>query len=359
MYTNNPTERLFDLVKNNPDYELIKQCLDEGADPNIKNADGETPLLSVMQIDDYNTAKLLVEHGANLEAFKDSNFFYQHIKNNNYDVVELLIKAKANLNKTKDNKSPLHFAVESKNYDIAELLAKAGAETNIIDNDGRSLLHIAVYSDDYRMAKLLVEHGAKVDLADKKYVNILHQAIQSNNSDMVKLLLDAGANPNIIDQVFEETPLRQAIQSNNSDIVKLLLDKGANPYIENKLGKSALDEVIEKGDPSCIQEMLSYLNQKLSSYWSIVHKKSPIKEFKRYEVIKDIIEEIEPKKTLLLFKKLFADVEILIKQHAQQSDQIQMIDKSQGETEIGIGFKFWENEVKELGGISTDQQFGQ
>ena len=59
--------------------------------------------------------------------------------NNNIEAVEYLLENGANANvKNKDGITPLHIAVKEKNYDITARLLDAGADRNTKDIDGIS-----------------------------------------------------------------------------------------------------------------------------------------------------------------------------------------------------------------------------
>ncbi len=102
-----------------------KDFINKGADVNIKNGDGKTPL-----------------HIA--------------VEKNYEDIVRLLLQKNADLN-TKDNNgnTPLHIAVKNGNYFVVKELLRAGADKNIKNNEGKTALDIAKELGDDEIIDLL------------------------------------------------------------------------------------------------------------------------------------------------------------------------------------------------------------
>ena len=89
----------------------VKVAIDCGADPNIQNKDGSTPLHFEAEYGLLDFVKLLLEHGAN-----------PNIQDYKYDW------------------TPLHYAVKNCHVDAARVLLDHGADPTIRDNEGRTPL---------------------------------------------------------------------------------------------------------------------------------------------------------------------------------------------------------------------------
>ena len=66
MYVSDGTNSLKYAVKDNT-LDIFKILLDKGADPKEKVNHGLTPMMIATQEGKYETAKLLIEHGANID----------------------------------------------------------------------------------------------------------------------------------------------------------------------------------------------------------------------------------------------------------------------------------------------------
>ena len=85
--------------------------------------------------------KILIDHGANIEAEARRNRRALHIAclRGNLEVVKILINAKAELSaKDKDSYTPLHFTSENGSNDIIRLLLENGASPNVKNYQGNT-----------------------------------------------------------------------------------------------------------------------------------------------------------------------------------------------------------------------------
>jgi ankyrin repeat protein/ribosomal protein S13 len=174
-------------------------------------------------------------------------------------IVTLLLSRGANPNvQNLDGMTPLMYATASENAEIMKLLLDAGADATIQQNssNGRTALRIA---NEFRFAdgiRLLQERQAAASasplagLADAvasvvasaapRDVNKeLIDAARNGNMDKVKELLGAGANVNYQDE-DKLTPIMYAIVSEHLDIVKELIARGADITVANHNGATPL-----------------------------------------------------------------------------------------------------------------------
>jgi ankyrin repeat protein len=102
------------------------------------------------------------------------------IEINNIKIVELLLKARIDVNiKTDMYLTPLITAVKTQNLEITELLLKNNADINYQDFDGESFpVNMALYKRDYDMLTLLLDYKPNMLQTDKNLNIPLHIAIQ-------------------------------------------------------------------------------------------------------------------------------------------------------------------------------------
>jgi len=166
--------------------------------------------------------------------------------------------------------TPLAFAAREGDIESAKLLLDAGANVNQVTNYGWTPLLIATNNRHYKLAAYLVERGANVDLANKGAWTPLYLATDNRNIEggdfpvpkpdmdhleFIKILLDHGARPNArakdntlsrtiftMQWFFESgaTPFVRAAQSGDLALMKLLLAYGADPMAITDHGDTAL-----------------------------------------------------------------------------------------------------------------------
>ncbi|CAB0039173.1 unnamed protein product [Trichogramma brassicae] len=104
--------------------------------------------------------------------------------------------------------TPLHHAlVKEELRPVAELLLRKGAATNLVDWEGSTPLHtVCKYADDEDRVRMLIDISneenkpLEVDARDKLGRTPLHLALARGNGQVVKYLLKLGADPNLADK---------------------------------------------------------------------------------------------------------------------------------------------------------------
>jgi len=92
------------------------------------------------------------------------------------EVVKLLLEHGADPNvKNRDGKTPLHNAASEGHLEVVKLLLERGADPNVKDDDGNTPLHNAAWRGHLEVVKLLLEHGAdpnvqETTLTKRRYI---------------------------------------------------------------------------------------------------------------------------------------------------------------------------------------------
>ena len=112
------------------------------------------------------------------------------------DVIELLLKAGANVDAVHGCRSPLSWASDAGHGEVIQVFLrhKPTLKINQADSFGLTPLMEAVRSGHIEVAKLLVSLGADVNLQTKTQSTCLTFAAEKNNLAMVEFLLSCGAN---------------------------------------------------------------------------------------------------------------------------------------------------------------------
>lgn len=79
-------------------------------------------------------------------------------------IVEKLIKHKADVNLGLTTTTPLHLASVSGYYEIAKILIKAGADCFVLDNEEKTPIDLAIEEEDREMLKILgIKDESEID----------------------------------------------------------------------------------------------------------------------------------------------------------------------------------------------------
>lgn len=138
---------------------------------------------------------------------------------------------------------------------VAKLLLEHGADVNAKEQGRAAALMYAAYNGDIPMAGLLLDRGADVNARDKDGVSALTRTTVEGHADMVALLLSRGAEVDARDN-DGATALQMAARSGQTDMVQLLMAKGADIQAQDKDGYTALKWAIEHQHHRIVQILI-------------------------------------------------------------------------------------------------------
>ena len=216
-------------------YDLGKGFLDDlinaYKDVNPRNAIGETPLIVAAEHNSCDALKLLIDHGADVNATANdgSTALLQAVIRNNKQAVRLLLSVPGiDLEiKSPDEKmlghTALHFAAELGFADVASMLVGVGADVNASALFGVTPLMLAVKNGFKKITGLLIRSGADVDKADSVGRTAISIAVHDGNTPLIAMLLDAGADLRISDDLA--SIFHEAVFMGKEDVINLFLDR--------------------------------------------------------------------------------------------------------------------------------------
>ena len=286
------------LACQNANPAMIERLLKAGADPNAASTEGETALMTVARTGVVEAAKVLLDHGAKVDAREEwhgqTALMWAVDEQHPAMVKELIahgadVNAVSNINMWERQKTaeprdkwlplggltPLLFAARQGCIECEQILLEAGARIDTTDPDGISPVLIAIINGHYDAAAFLLNHGANPNLADDTGRTALFSAVDFNTMpvsnrpsprvienqmtslDLIKLLLDKGANVNA--QLLKQqpyrtkldrgddtmlttgtTPLLRAAKAADLPAMRLLLARGADPKLATRAGITPL-----------------------------------------------------------------------------------------------------------------------
>jgi ankyrin repeat protein len=150
----------------NDDIALL--LLQRKADPNLKDDEGNTPLIRAIDANKVAVVRALLAHGANPEAKRAGEWpaLIVAVAQRSPEMTAALLEAKADVNIVAGGaaQSALHSAAAMGSREIVQLLITAHANVNLRDLEGNTPLHLAVREGKESIVPLLLEAKADPNL---------------------------------------------------------------------------------------------------------------------------------------------------------------------------------------------------
>jgi ankyrin repeat protein len=275
------------------DSAAARALIAAGADVNVTDGDGSTPLHWAAHHGDLELTKTLLAKGANIRAatrIGSMTPLFMAARNGHAPVVSALLAAGASATDANGNGTTvLMVAAASGSADaVAELIA-GGAPVDAVDStNGQTALMFAAARNSTEAIKALLARGANPNLltkvirlarvrvdangdplpaaeaeksekeaAGKKReervfgatviggMSALHFATREGHADAARALVDGGADINLVSGGEKTSPLVEAIINGHLDLAASLLARGADPRLANIDGLTALYATID------------------------------------------------------------------------------------------------------------------
>jgi ankyrin repeat protein len=247
----------------------VKLLIDNGADTEVINGDGETVLTVAIKEKREAIVKLLLDNGADANAKNNAVLhpLMTAVENGNERLIELLLENGANIDgdtiKRFDKpirsggclQAPLTYAAGRGYKNIAKLLLKRGANIEAKSYNGDNPLLSAASHGCLDMVKLLLENGADVESMGYFDGTPLSQAAAFRHYDVVAFLLENEARIEARCPLGR-SPLWYAVFGGSLDIAMLLLDKGAEIDSREEHGYTPLIIASRVGNAPMVEVLL-------------------------------------------------------------------------------------------------------
>lgn len=207
------SDRLYNENGENDDNELeaLYQLIDDD------NIIGIRYIIEILDIDVNDTYDIA-----------DHNLLEYACLNNNIPITVILLDNGANVNG--DNYSPLLISINEKNSTLAMILIERGADIDAFDDEENSAIILAskVYDKSDISSEAintvigrLIDLGADIDDFDRESRTPLIYSCINGNLNGVKLLIDAGVDTGMYDK-YTKSAMDYANEYNHKTILKML-----------------------------------------------------------------------------------------------------------------------------------------
>ncbi|XP_040039032.2 rabankyrin-5 [Gasterosteus aculeatus] len=212
---------------------IAEALLKTGANPNMQNSKGRTPLHEAVSSGNepvFNQLLQCKQLDLELKDHEGSTALWLALQ-------YITVAADPSVNPFEDDASVVNGTSFDENSFAAQLIQR-GSNPDAPDTTTENcLMQRAARAGNEAAALFLATHGAKVNHVNKLGESPLHTACRSGLANLTAELLQQGANPNLQTQkplpddtvgVATQTPLHMAIAHNHPDVVSVILEQKAN-----------------------------------------------------------------------------------------------------------------------------------
>ncbi len=274
--------------------DLLAFAATQGLDHALRNYENYSPLHSAVVEEKMESAKFLIEQGADINATSDDGFnVYSMVAGSNPKMHELLIDAGVKV----DKENGLNMAEEAVEYqnpvmtqffldkgysfpkdhltntetlmdllryqrtDLLNIFIKNGLDletTLSIYGDDHTLLHASVVMGATKMIPVLIEGGAKTNVVNSSGEPIYQWPINQYKPKTFKVLYENGADPNfsVGEGLRKKTPLLAAASAQRDEMMKILIEQGADLNQTDNDGDTPLHFAAHMGDLELVTLMI-------------------------------------------------------------------------------------------------------
>ncbi|KAM3876151.1 CARD- and ANK-domain containing inflammasome adapter protein [Diretmus argenteus] len=251
-------------VRQNQD-GVLTALIDSGADVNIHDKQGYTPLLLSTELGHTEAFRALAAKHARLDAILPnlSSALHLAVHGGSVPIVQTLLEKGLDPSATgPKGHTPLHLAAHHNSSALVGLLLGAGAQANAVSPDGLTPLHIASQQGHAETVIQLLHGKADVGARDRQGRTALHWATSTQGeSPVVDLLLSAGADPNTTDKE-KKTALHLAAMEGKADAVTSLLSHKAKAGAKDMDGSTPIHYAATGGHVTIVTALLRSLKNK-------------------------------------------------------------------------------------------------
>ncbi|KAF4333350.1 ankyrin repeat [Fusarium beomiforme] len=233
-----------------------------GAEKNVKDRSGRTPLHSAAAKGHKAVVRLLINEGADKNATDSSGetALCCAVKAGHVDIVRLLVSSgEIDVDLSSAGQTPLSYAVEGGNEAIVKLLLDSGkVDINVRSSSGRTPLSYAAERGHEAIVKLLLDSGkADIDSSSKSGRTPLSYAAERGHEAIVKLLLDSDKVDIDSKDSLDRVPLSYAAERGHEAVVGLLVNSGkVDIDSSSNSGQTPLSYAAERGHEAVVRLLL-------------------------------------------------------------------------------------------------------
>jgi ankyrin repeat protein len=244
---------------------LVRQLLERGENPNVRNEMLQTPLHVASRRNHLLVVEQLLLHGAevnSIDRYKETPLMTAS-RCGHWKMLSELLKYGADIELCNtENHAALYIAVEKGHRRASSILLKAGANVNSNEHHSYTPLYIACSKGYHLIVKDLLSYGSDVHCTDKCQNTPLHSVVLSDQDEtkrksIIQDLVTNGARINKFNDRMR-TPLSIASERGLLEAIRILLEAEADVHLADDENNLPLHLASKHGHIDVVKELLRY-----------------------------------------------------------------------------------------------------
>lgn len=210
--------------------EIAQVCLDMGADINLKNKMGKTALFHAVVNGDLSMVEFLLKNGADPNIADNTGItplMTAAISDapDGRKIFKLLLDKADPHAKSEIGNTAVLLAIGEGNVENAKDLIDKGVDLNVESDSGATPLLLAIEKTDSAFVNYLIDHGADPNQPNKHKFYPVMKAAKEGKQDTCATLMAQGAIPDVRGMAGE-TAMHYAALANDSVVIEMLAQAG-------------------------------------------------------------------------------------------------------------------------------------
>ena len=234
-------------VRSKGDTYIIGNILEQKAELNARNRDGDTALHIAARLNLREAGEYILSKGANIffaNSKEESPLFIALTHPSG--VLEWMFTVETIAAHDGLRNTMLHYAALWRMDRHIPFIIQKGVSTEAANATGETPLFWAVKYDGASTVTTLLRQKANLNARDSQGNSVLHAAVRWNAKNAVNTLINAGMDANVY-SLDMTTPLHEAVRLGITDIAVILVTHGADLEVRDSGGNTPFMEAVKAG----------------------------------------------------------------------------------------------------------------
>ncbi|KAM9703149.1 ankyrin repeat and EF-hand domain-containing protein 1 [Menidia menidia] len=243
-------------------HDLVGFLLSHGAQPDVQDKRGRTPIMLAAELGNEVIVALLAENEADLGLVdaegKGVLFYCIYPTKRHTHCLQVALKSQADPNNiSTDGIHVFQLMCEKAHVctPLCLIMLDAGSDPNATNKEtGATALMEAVKAGSLQLVRTILRRGGNPNSQDKKRFTAVHYAAMWGFFEIIQLLSAYSADMGVINQ-DSCTPLHYAAAIGNANCCKFLAQRGCNPKLKNQEGLLPRQIAKDSGHKAAAKEL--------------------------------------------------------------------------------------------------------